>query len=112
MIDINYEEVSKKLLSLMQMGTILKGRDGHIWIDFNWFNEDDLVEILLSYGVEINTKIYGGVIEALDTIDRALELAGETSLLERFNPDIQFFGNRFGPDESRIHVIESRMNDD
>jgi predicted helicase len=50
----------------------------------------------------------------LDEEARAIDGALPTRFLSSisFNPDIQFFGNRFGPDESRIHVIESRMNDD
>jgi hypothetical protein len=99
---VDNERLSKRLLALMQMGVCLVGRDGHIWIE----EEPAIDGLSLSSelkrgGVRINSKIYGGILQALDTIDEALEKAGQPPLEEFYSKDIQFLGDP-GIDRSRI----------
>jgi hypothetical protein len=90
---MNTEELAKRLLALGQYGCHLHGQDGHIWIEpaYNQCdgeeeeNHSDLHYVLKKAGVGLNNKIYGGVLEALDTIDEALRLAGIPSLLSGFS---------------------------
>ena len=45
-------------------------------------------------GNGVTDKIYGGILEALDTIDEALKMAGATyTLLELYDEQTQFLGN-------------------
>jgi hypothetical protein len=83
---LDYELLLKRVMGLAQIGCRLEGRDGHIWIEeagveeictvlHRWLRASDLM---------LNNKIYGGVLEALDTVDYALGLCGKPSLLELF----------------------------
>ena len=101
-------ELAVRLLALMQLGGRISGADGHIWISVE---EDDcgygfnLHEWLRAGGIYLNSKIYGGVYEALDTIDAALAKIDKPSLFELYNPDIQFLGHR-GVGEGRIQKVK------
>jgi hypothetical protein len=83
------EKRFRQLLGLMRLGCYLEGRDGHIWIE-EWVPERDnddlgdsgLAARLKAGGVMLNNKIYGGVLEALDTIDEALRRACHPPLAE------------------------------
>jgi hypothetical protein len=83
--------VAVRLLGLTALGCYLAARDGHIWVEqIHEEPEDDesgvdragsgLAMILAAAGIVLNNKIYGGVLEALDTIDEALRLAGASTL--------------------------------
>lgn len=109
MTTIDFQEVAQRLLGLMQLGCTLNSADGHIWI--NQWEQDEgatLDGILRSNNIMLNNKIYGGVIEALDTIDECLFMAKDHlswdkkkyNLFQR--GEIQFLGHKFGPDKSRI----------
>lgn len=98
-ITINYDNLFQRLLMLNQMGAYLDGQDGHIWI-----NGDIGLDTIM-----VNSKIYGGVIEALDTIDEALRRDGQEDLLTMWNnygKDVLFLGSG-GVDESRIDKVKS-----
>jgi hypothetical protein len=101
----DYENLFKRLLMLNQKGIYLYGRDGHVWI-----GTDENIEYPLNLNnVLMNTKIYGGVVEAFDTIDEALRRDGQDDLLTRWNEygeDVLFLG-RGGVDESRIDNVKS-----
>jgi hypothetical protein len=104
------ENLAERILALNDMGCSLIGRDGHIFIVENYFDDDyvsKLSIILKEAGVCLNNKIYGGILQALDTIDEALRLAGSKNLLERYieNKDRMFFGNP-GIGVSRIDIQE------
>jgi hypothetical protein len=81
------DELATRLLGLMAFGCRLEARDGHIWIEPFTAGDDEgddapaLVRILKSAGIGLNNKIYGGVLQALDTVDEALALAGHHSRL-------------------------------
>ena len=96
--------MEKRLLGLMQLGCVLRGQDGHIWID--QVPESTLDEILKGGGVLLNDKIYGGITQALDTIDEALTMALDAaeSTSDWYNEDIQFDVAK-GADMSRIKVV-------
>jgi hypothetical protein len=112
---MTHEDLAKRLLSLGQYGCHLCGRDGHIWIEPAYIpgEEEMIMEhsslhyILKKAGVSLNNKIYGGVIEALDTIDEALRLSGWSSLLDGFpgwgDTDSLFLG-KGGIDRGRIFI--------
>lgn len=111
---MNTEELAKRLLALGQYGCYLCGEDGHVWIRPAYYNieEEDhskLHYVLKSNGIGLNNKIYGGVLEALDTIDEALRLANQPSLLNGFcgwNYDDALFLGESGFDVSRINKYE------
>ncbi len=101
-------ELAIRLLALMQFGGRIHGADGHIWISV----EQDYVgygfnlhEWLRAGGIYLNSKIYGGVLEALDTIDAALAKIDKPTLFELYNPEIQFLGER-GVGEGRIQKVK------
>lgn len=102
------ESLSKRLLALGQLSCWLEGTDGHIWI----MSEDDISTlnfILKKSGIALNNKIYGGVLEALDTIDECLRLSNEKTLEEKFDEWIEsalFLGDP-GIGESRIDRVKS-----
>ena len=102
---IDYENLFKRLLMLNQMGVYLNGRDGHIWINQD-ANEEYPMKLDIVF---LNTKISGGIIEALDTIDLALETDGQPQLLERweeYGKDVQFLG-RGGIGAGRIDIVKA-----
>ena len=95
----------KRLLGLMQMGAYLIPADGHIWIEVDDRIDDNLDSILTKLGVQLNNKIYGGIEQALDTIDEALRLAGQPTLETVFNAYLMF-DVKLGSDSSRIRKVE------
>ena len=106
------KDLAERILALNDIGCSLIGRDGHIWIEGNNLDDNgdfvsELSKILKEAGVCLNNKIYGGILEALDTIDEALRLAGSKNLLDRYieNKDRIFFGEP-GVGISRIFLKE------
>jgi len=100
--------LSERLLACMQLGITLHGADGHIWIeiDKNIDEYHTFEHMLVDNGISLNNKIYGGILEALDTIDECLKIdSADFNLEEFYNPDIQFLGEP-GPDMSRIDMVE------
>ena len=80
---VDYEYYFKCLLAMNQRGVYLTGMDGHTWI----MNDPDAEyggwdETLRKKGVMLNSKIYGGALEAIVTFDEAIKLAGENPLDE------------------------------
>jgi len=75
---IDYETYFKKLLSLNEVGIYVHPADGHYWISYDEnrdiFRSPD--KALEEAGIAVNNKIYGGYIEAIETIWKALEMAG------------------------------------
>jgi len=98
---IDFEYYFKCLLVMNHRGVYLYGADGHIWIGNDPEAEYPWSVILINAGVELNNKIYGGVLEAIDTFDAAVQSAGQPSLIEQYG-DWLFFGRR-GVDASRIY---------
>jgi hypothetical protein len=105
MMVINWEGMAKRLLALGDLGAFLGGADGHIWIQTAGRDYEEnhfLFPVLRNAGISLNNKIYGGIFEALDTIDEALRMAGHDILLDYYDEDSMFLGNKIGPDMSRI----------
>ncbi len=99
----DYEVAIKKLLMMNQKGIYLMGRDGHVWIE----TDNDVEYPIELKRVILNNKIYGGVFEAIDTLDSALEQDGQKTLLEMWNEwgeRVLFFGEG-GVDKSRIDIV-------
>lgn len=87
-------------------------RDGHIWVEQNdTDNDDDFISwlsmVLKKGGIVLNNKIYGGILQALDTVDRALVMSGSKTLLEHYNENREkIFMGEPGVCYSRISVVE------
>ena len=99
------DNLTKRLLGLMQLGGGLEGADGHIWIYCDNNCDRSLGSILTEAGICLNNKIYGGVLEALDTIDMALSEAEALPLIKHYSDEIQFLGSP-GAAKSRIDKTE------
>lgn len=102
----DFEQLFKQLLILNQYGVYLRGADGHVWIE----SDGDCEYPLVLKNVMMNSKIYGGVIEAIETIDEALKRDGQEDLLTRWNEwgkDVLFLGQG-GVSESRINEAKGR----
>mgnify|MGYP003558735722 CR=1 FL=1 len=100
----DFENLFKRLLVMNHRGIYLQSADGHIWIKNDPESDYPLADELTN--VMLNNKIYGGIVQAVDTFDEALRIQGLPSLLEMFDEDVLFMG-RGGVDESRIDKVES-----
>lgn len=107
-ISLNHELLAKRMIALNQMGCHLKFQDGHCWIvgeQVDEFEDSLLNGALQDAGVSLNTKIYGGLLEALNCVDLALTKAREPTLLELygifFREGLVFLGNNT-TDASRV----------
>ena len=99
----NYEKMFKQLFVLNQGRVYLHLADGHTWIENE---EGSLIDYnLKKNGISVNNKIYGGLAQALDTMDEAMQQAGYKTLVQEFD---ELFADSFynvgagGVDESRI----------
>lgn len=105
-MNVNIEYYFKRLLVMNDYGVYLKGADGHIWIEL-----DQEAEYPHKFNsIALNNKIYGGVLEAIDTFDAALVEDGQLSLIaqwELWGKDVMFYGNKIGADLSRIDRVKS-----
>lgn len=100
------DDLTKRLMSLMQLDAWLTGSDGHIWIESAPDGDDNsLDKILYDNDIALNGKIYGGILQALDTIDAALQMCGELTLLERYSESVQFLGE---PGVARSRIDKSK----
>lgn len=80
------DDLSKRLLVLGQYHCYLHFADGHTWIfSQDGYDNPSLKEILERNNIMLNCKIYGGVLEALDTIDECLRLIFSKTLVEQYN---------------------------
>ena len=103
-------DLGYRLLGLTSLGVYLEGRDGHVWIEpirdagEDYDTTSGLARLLRANGVSLNNKIYGGVLEALDTIDEALRRCDRPNLLEHYvGGDYRaLFLGKPGVDASRI----------
>ena len=98
----NYEKMFKQLFVLNDSGIYLTIDSGHTWIENT--DESSANRHLMEAGISVNNKIYGGIAQALDVMDEALQRAGCSSLVEVFDmmeSDGYVIG-KGGIDESRI----------
>ena len=105
----NYEKMFKQLFMLGNGGVYLTVFSGHTWIEQDENADRPIDEVLLSAGVSVNNKIYGGIAEALDTMDAALQAAGQPSLEEQYD---EFMSDGYyrigdgGVGKNRIDIVE------
>ncbi len=79
-------DILKRLLTLNQIGGYITSRDGHRWID--WIADDDYVfPMAVQLEIITRSKVYGGIVDALDRVDESLSKLGERSLTERYDED-------------------------
>ncbi len=79
-VTVDWETLSKRLLSANQLGFRIYQEDGHRWIEF-----DTEAERFKPYFNQVHHKIYGSYTSALDEIDRVLTHNGHPSLLVHFD---------------------------
>jgi len=95
-------DMAQRLLGCMQLGILLQGENGHIWIES--IEGSDFEDLLKANKISLNNKIYGGILEALDTIDECLtKHCQHCCLKDCYNPDVQFLGSG-GPAHDRIYT--------
>ena len=71
------EILFKRLLALGNLGVYITRADGHYWLNVGEVDEgENAAEILRREGIAVNNKIYGGFIEAIETMATALRMAG------------------------------------
>ena len=81
-------------------GAYINFYGGHTWIsidkeqDYFW----ELDKVIL------NSKFYGGIIQAVDTFDEAIQICGYEPLINYWNEDEHRLGNG-GVDNSRIDKV-------
>lgn len=98
---IDFEYYLKCLLVMNDRGVYLTSRDGHTWIDFDPECENNWNYDFAENGIYLNNKIYGGVFEAIDTFDEAIQRMGEEPLIKQF----YFYFGRRGVAENRIEKV-------
>ena len=79
-------DLEKRLIVLSSYGLVILHMDGHRWL-YQMDGMDDYFDFnaeCKKHGISINTKFYGGIVEVLDVIDRALEMMGQKSLLDSY----------------------------
>ena len=104
---IDFEYYFKCLLVMNQRGVYLMGRDGHIWIEYDENSEHSWSEDFVNHGIYLNNKIYGGIFEAIDTFDVAIQKMGQEPLIKQYG-DWLFFGRRGADDERISHIGAGR----
>ena len=103
MNSINFETYFKRLLMMNSLGVYVTHADGHNWIEL-----DEECDYHAKFAaVCLNNKIYGGVLEAIDTFDAALIADGQNSLMqmwENYGQEVYMF-RKIGADMSRIEKV-------
>lgn len=89
---MNWENLAKRLLVLMGRGVYLTSDSGHIWFEYDDTEDHYFANLFRNKGLSLNSKVYGGVLEALNIIDKALEAIGEPPLIEQWDADWMFLG--------------------
>lgn len=75
--DINWAVCFRRLIVLGGLGVYIVPADGHYWIECGEdIGRRSAHEILEEAGITVNNKIYGGYIEAIETMREALQMAG------------------------------------
>lgn len=107
-------DLEKKLIILSYLGITIEHADGHRWIEYhetiNGFSFD---KELKEHGLLLNNKIYGGVLQAINVIDRAIYYMWEMDLLEFYNKIFlsQNYGVEInwdsGHEDNRIKITET-----
>ena len=98
-----WESLAKRLLAANQIGLRISASDGHRWIVTGcppWETCDECSELMecsilavwKEKGIVVKSKVYGSVADALDTIDAAVQAAGQGSLQ-------QIYDSVFGEDQ-------------
>lgn len=106
----DWADLAKRLLALGQLGCHIRGEDGHFWIESGEPDRESahLAWLLERAGILLNNKIYGGVLEAMDTIDAAMAAAGQMQGLRAMGEDLieaQLKLGARGVDASRIDRV-------
>lgn len=104
---IDYEKQYKRLVAMNNMGAWIRTDSGHRYL-FAFASDIDynLDRILRKGGILLNSKFYGGVGQVLDTVDEALKLIGESTLLERYDEAIFLPYFPDGVDRGRIDEVD------
>ena len=82
---VDWEALAKRYIALSAQGVRIEFDSGHYWLMADEDADSSLDALLKDAGVRVNGKIYGGILEALDTIDEALQQANAKNLLTYYN---------------------------
>jgi len=83
----------KRLIALGALNAWVAHEDGHRWIntDEDEYRSRTRLSYLIGGAEKIRSKVYGGVLEALDRVDLALEKNGERTLSQLYDElELQF----------------------
>lgn len=81
-------DLEKRLIALSSLGIRIEHESGHRWImstPTEFFDFAFEVEHARQKGVSHYSKIYGGINEALDEVDKILSVVHHSSLITHFN---------------------------
>jgi hypothetical protein len=81
---VDWESLAKRLMVLMANNVIITTDSGHRWIESAQSHHVSMLDMLEARNHHVRSKVYGGVLEALDRIDSALKEAGDGTLLEQY----------------------------
>lgn len=81
-MNVDWENLGKRLIAASQIGVRIEQDSGHRWI-FTDPEADFIPDCLVKE--EYTSKIYGSYQSALDEIDRVLKANSLSSLLEQFD---------------------------
>jgi hypothetical protein len=108
-IKMDWDVFAKKILALNNLGIYITQADGHYWIQSA---EEELYidglgystgsDFLCEKGISLNNKIYGGFVEAVNTVFLAFEMAGHKIKLDF--EDIEFTPRP--AEENRISIVK------
>lgn len=80
------DTTTKRLVALSAHGIYITHGDGHRWIECQETDRGySYDEELRKNGILVNNKIYGGVIEAIDVVDKTMKEMYGYSLLEWYD---------------------------
>ena len=118
-----WEILAKRLLAANQLGVSIKSADGHRWLVVGCppcqtttceasceLMECHFNAALQKQGINVNSKVYGSITEALDIIETALRKSNDNKkgLLEVFNEDVSnnFEGEKDSPEDEKQLLFE------
>jgi hypothetical protein len=82
---MNLTKLEKQLIAMSHLGIRIEIADGHRWIRSEETDDFYFHQELEKAGVLLNNKMYGGLVEAIQVIDRCMCLLRRPLLEDYFN---------------------------
>ncbi len=104
---IHKSKYFKYLLAANYLGIYIQMADGHWHIECEDTLQTDwnFGKYLKEHGIQLNSKIYNGPLQALATIDEAFRMVDGRGILEHAYTDNWYMGS-FVIDDSRLDKVE------